>query len=319
MKIVFMGTPEFAVPSLDILLKNGYEVVGVVTATDKPGGRGGKRLIQSAVKKYAIEKGLKVLQPPRLKAPEFLEELSALKADLQVVVAFRMLPEVVWNMPPLGTFNLHASLLPKYRGAAPINWAIIKGEKETGLTTFFIKHEIDTGDLLFQEKLSIGENETAGELHDRMMIKGAELVLKTVKAIESGNYELKRQDESLVCHAPKIFHENCQIDFSQSTQDVHNFIRGLSPYPGAWTKVEVNHPSDGKQQLELKIFRTEKEPAEHGFAPGILLSENRKKFKIACSDGFVNVLELQLAGRKRMDAAAFLNGYAEMLNLQPVG
>lgn len=313
-----MGTPEFAVPSLDILLKNGYDVVGVVTATDKLGGRGGKQLIQSAVKKYAVEKGLKVLQPPKLKAPEFLDELRSLKADLQVVVAFRMLPEVVWSMPPLGTFNLHASLLPKYRGAAPINWAIIKGEKETGLTTFFIKHAIDTGDLLFQERLPIGENETAGELHDRMIAKGAELVLKTVKAIERGEYELKKQDESLVCHAPKIFHDTCRIDFSQSTQDVHNFIRGLSPYPGAWTTVEVNHPSEGKQVLELKIFRTEKEPATHNYKPGTLLSENRKKLKIATADGFVNVLELQLSGRKRMDAAAFLNGYGELLQVQPV-
>ncbi len=317
MRIVFMGTPEFAVPSLDILVRNGYEVVGVVTATDKPGGRGGKKLIRSAVKRYALKQGLKVLQPPRLKAPEFLEELKSLDADLQVVVAFRMLPEVVWDMPPLGTFNLHASLLPKYRGAAPINWAIIKGEKETGLTTFFIKHRIDTGDLLFQERIPIGENETAGELHDRMMLKGAGLVLKTVKAIESGNYELKKQDESLVCHAPKIFHDTCEIDFNKSTLEVHNFIRGLSPWPGAWTKVEVDQPSEGKQLLELKIFRTEKEIGDHDFEPGTMVSGNRKKLKIATGDGFVRVLELQLAGRKRMDAAAFLNGYGEMLKLQP--
>ena len=316
MRIVFMGTPEFAVPSLDILVKNGYEVVGVVTATDKLGGRGGKQLMQSAVKKYALANGLKVLQPPRLKAPEFIEELKALKADLQVVVAFRMLPEVVWNMPPLGTFNLHASLLPKYRGAAPINWAIIKGEKETGLTTFFIKHDIDTGDLLFQERLPIGENETAGELHDRMMIKGAELVLKTVRAIESGNYQLQKQDESLVCHAPKIYHETCKIDFNKSTQEVHNFIRGLSPYPAAWTEVAVNHPKEGIQMLELKIFRSEKESGAHKLKAGTLLSDTRKQLKIATSDGFVRLLEVQLAGRKRMDATAFLNGYGKVLDLQ---
>lgn len=313
MKIVFMGTPEFAIPSLDILVKNSYEVVGVVTATDKQGGRGGKQIIQSAVKKYAVEHGLLVLQPASLKAPEFLEALRALKADLNVVVAFRMLPEVVWKMPPLGTINLHASLLPKYRGAAPINWAIINGETETGLTTFFIQHDIDTGELLFQERMPIGENETAGELHDRMMLKGAELVLKSVRAIETGQYTLQQQDERSVSYAPKIHHSTCKIDFSKSTTEVHNFIRGLSPYPGAWTQVELNHPKEGRQVLELKIFRTEKEFAPHKFEPGSLIVVNRKKLKIAAADGFVNVLELQLEGRKKMDAVAFLNGYGEML------
>lgn len=318
MRIVFMGTPEFAVPSLQALVENGYEVVGVITATDKTGGRGGKQLIQSAVKKFAVKQGLKVLQPSKLKAPEFLEELKALKADLQVVVAFRMLPEVVWDMPPAGTFNLHASLLPKYRGAAPINWAVINGEKETGLTTFFIRHDIDTGDLLFQERMAIGEDESAGELHDRMMAKGAELVLKTVKAIEKGNYELKKQDESLVCHAPKIFHETCRIDFQKPVAQVHNFIRGLSPYPGAWTMVPVNHPKEGLQELELKIFQTEKVMEMHSFIPGSLVSGNRKELFIATLDGFVKLLEIQLQGRKRMDATSFLNGYADMLELQPL-
>ncbi|GIV32144.1 MAG: methionyl-tRNA formyltransferase [Saprospiraceae bacterium] len=314
MRIVFMGTPEFAVPSLEILLEHGYEVVGVVTATDKYGGRGGKQLLQSAVKKTALKHGLRVLQPPRLKAPEFLDELRSLEAELQVVVAFRMLPEAVWSMPPLGTFNLHASLLPRYRGAAPINWAIINGETETGLTTFFIRHEIDTGDLIFQEKMPIGENETAGELHDRMMVAGAQLVLKTVQAIESGNYELKKQDDSLVSHAPKIYHRDCRIDFERTTVEVHNFIRGLSPWPGAWTI--VHFPQEGFQ--ELKILRTEKVAEPHNLPAGTFARRGSHELLIATLDGFVRVLELQPENRRKMDAAAFLNGYAAKLSLQPL-
>jgi len=300
LRIVFMGTPEFAVPSLDILIKNGYEVVGVITATDKRGGRGKKKLIRTAVKKYALEKGLKVLQPKNLKDPEFQKELKSLNANLQVVVAFRMLPKSVWAMPELGTFNLHGSLLPKYRGAAPINWAVIKGEKETGVTTFFLQQEIDTGDMIFQEKMPIHENDTAGDVHDRMMQLGAQTVLKTVKAIENGDYELQKQDDSQASKAPKIFHDTCQIDFNQSTEQVHNFIRGLSPYPAAWTTL------DGKT---LKILKTTKAIEDHDLPPGQFVSDNKKELKISTNDGFVEVLELQLQGRKRMNVADFLNGY----------
>lgn len=300
MRIVFMGTPEFAVPSLNILLENNYDVVGVITATDKYGGRGNKKLIESAVKKFAVEKGLRILQPKNLKAPEFVEELKSLKADLQIVVAFRMLPVVVWDMPPIGTFNLHGSLLPKYRGAAPINWAIINGEAETGVTTFFLKHEIDTGDLLFQEKLPIEENDTAGDVHDKMMELGAEVVLKTVQAIESGAYQSTPQDESLVCKAPKIFHETCEINFDQKTATVHNFIRGLSPYPAAWTLY------DNKQ---FKILKTSKEIAKHGFSPGQFISDNKKFLKIATQDGYVHVHQLQMQGKRRMETRDFLNGF----------
>lgn len=299
-RIVFMGTPEFAVPSLAILVKNDYEVVGVVTATDKLGGRGGKQLIESPVKKYAVEQGIKVLQPEKLKNPEFLEELRSLKADLQVVVAFRMLPQAVWAMPPKGTFNLHGSLLPKYRGAAPINWAIINGETETGVTTFFLQHEIDTGDVILQEKMSIGENETAGEVHDRMMILGAKTVLKTVQLIEKEQIELQKQNDTEASHAPKLFHETCKIDFHQPTQKVHDFIRGLSPYPAAWTTLN---------NLEFKVLKTTKVMEAHDFEPGKFISDNKKLLKIATADGFVQVHELQLQGRKRMDTIAFLNGY----------
>lgn len=300
LKIVFMGTPDFAVPSLSILLENGYEVVGVVTATDKMGGRGNKKVLQSAIKKYAVSKGIPVLQPKSLKNPEFVEELSSLGANLQVVVAFRMLPKVVWDMPEYGTFNLHGSLLPKYRGAAPINWAVINGEKETGVTTFFIRQKIDTGDMLFQEKMSIGENETVGEVHDRMMDLGAKTVLKTVQAIEQQNYELTIQDHSQATKAPKIFHDTCQVDFNQATEQVHNFIRGLSPYPAAWTMLNG---------LKLKIFRTEKIIRQHDKIPGSMDTDGKKHLHFATVDGFVNVLELQLQGKKRMKVKDFLNGY----------
>lgn len=299
-RIIFMGTPEFAVPSLDILVKNGYEVVGVVTATDKLGGRGGKQLIESAVKKYAVEKGIKVLQPEKLKNPAFLEELKSLNADLQIVVAFRMLPEVVWAMPPKGTFNLHGSLLPKYRGAAPINWAIINGETETGVTTFFLQHEIDTGDIIFQEKMPIGENDTAGEVHDRMMLLGAETVLKTVQMIEKNNIILQKQNDIAATHAPKLFHETCEINFQQTTKKVHDFIRGLNPYPAAWTMLN---------DLEFKVLKTSKEIISHPLEPGKFISDNKKSLKISTLDGFIHIHELQLQGRKRMDTVAFLNGY----------
>lgn len=301
LRIVFMGTPDFAVPSLRILVQNGYKVVGVVTATDKYGGRGKKQLLESPVKKYAVEQGIPVLQPKNLKSPEFQEELRGLNANLQVVVAFRMLPEAVWDMPEYGTFNLHGSLLPRYRGAAPINWAVINGDAETGVTTFFIRHEIDTGDVLFQEKMPIGPNETAGAVHDRMMLLGAETVLKTVKAIESGDYQLQKQDDALATKAPKLFRETCEIDFTQPIEKVHNFVRGLSPYPAAWTTLE------GKQ---LKILRAHYEKADMDATPGTFRSDNKSWIKIAAPDGWLVVEELQLQGRKRMKANDFLNGFS---------
>ncbi|MEY3248013.1 MAG: hypothetical protein RL742_56 [Bacteroidota bacterium] len=299
MRIVFMGTPEFAVPSLQILLENGYEIPAVVTAPDKPGGRLGMQ--QSAVKQFALERGLKVLQPEKLKDPAFLEIFRALQADLLVVVAFRMLPEAVWSLPPRGAVNLHGSLLPKYRGAAPINWAVIQGEKETGLTTFFLKKQIDTGDILFQERLPIGPEETAGELHDRMMQLGAELILKTVRAIESGTAQAQPQTDALATLAPKIFPEDCRIDFNRPVQQVHNFVRGLSPYPGAWTML------DGKI---LKILRAR--PVADAAAettPGRFSSDGKHWLRIRAADGLLDVLELQLEGKRRMPVQDFLNGF----------
>lgn len=301
LRIVFMGTPDFAVPSLDILVQEGYDVVGVITATDKLGGRGKKQLLESPVKKYAVSKGIPVLQPKNLKSPEFIEELRALNANLQIVVAFRMLPEVVWNMPEIGTFNLHGSLLPRYRGAAPINWAVINGDQETGVTTFFIRHEIDTGDVLLQESLPIGPDETAGEVHDRMMVLGAGVVLKTVKRLEEGNYTLKKQEESQATKAPKIFRETCEIDFSQPVKKVHNFVRGLSPYPAAWTSY------DGKQ---VKVLRARYEETTVSESPGTFSSDNKSWIKIAAIDGYLLVDELQMQGRKRMNTRDFLNGYS---------
>ncbi|MBC7778436.1 MAG: methionyl-tRNA formyltransferase [Phycisphaerae bacterium] len=305
-----MGTPEFAVPSLEILLENGYEIVAVVTAPDKPGGRQG--LQQSAVKQFAAAKGLKILQPEKLKNPAFLEELHAFKADLQIVVAFRMLPEAVWAMPPLGTMNLHGSLLPKYRGAAPINWAIINGETETGVTTFLLKHEIDTGDLLFQEKVPIGPDETAGELHDRMMQIGAKLILKSVQTIERGDIKPMPQADIEATHAPKIFAETCRINFDLSSIQVHNFVRGLSPFPGAWTTLE------GKT---LKVLRTTLDVGRWTLdighwtldtghpTPGTFVSDGKNYLIISSLDGFVSVLELQMEGKRRMSVKDFLNGH----------
>lgn len=300
MRIIFMGTPDFAVPSLKILLKNDFEVVAVITATDKMGGRGKNKLIQSAVKQFAVENELKVLQPKNLKAPEFVEELRSLKADLQVVVAFRMLPEAVWNMPPLGTINLHGSLLPKYRGAAPINWAVINGEKETGVTTFLLQHEIDTGDLLLQKSIPIGENETAGEVYNRLMEIGAGVLFNTVKLLESGEYTPQAQDTTQATKAPKIFHDTCEIDFSRNTEAIHNLIRGLSPYPTAWTILD---------EKKLKVFKTQKEICAHEYAAGTFVTDNKSFLKVSTLDGFVHLLELQLAGKKRMEVKPFLNGY----------
>ena len=299
MRIIFMGTPDFAVPALDILVQNGFDVVAVVTATDKYGGRGGKQLLQSAVKKYAVERDLPVLQRKNLKAPEFVETLRGYRADLQVVVAFRMLPEVVWNMPPLGTFNLHGSLLPRYRGAAPINWAVMHGDAETGVTTFFLRHEIDTGDVLLRRRMDIGRHETAGSVHDRMMLLGAQATLDSVRMIEAGNYELHPQDDTTATKAPKIFTETCEIDFSRSTAEVFNFIRGLSPYPTAWTTL------DGKK---CKLFHVLPDSEPTGLSPGTFRFGDGS-LHIATADGSIRVLSLQLAGKRRMDVAEFLNGY----------
>jgi methionyl-tRNA formyltransferase len=299
MKIVFMGTPDFAVPTLDILLKNGYDIVGVITATDKWGGRGNKTLLESEVKKYALEKGLKIMQPEKLSDPIFLEELRSLEADLQVVVAFRMLPTKVWSMPRLGTMNLHGSLLPKYRGAAPINWAIINGEKESGVTTFLLQHEIDTGDILFQSKTTIGEDELVGEVYERLMHIGAELVLKSVKALENGEVVAVPQSNEASCPAPKIFHETCRINFNQSAEKVHNFIRGLSPHPVAWTVINGE---------KIKIFKSKKVNDSNDSMPGTLETDGKKYLRIACSEGWIDILELQPDKRKRMDIKSFLNG-----------
>jgi methionyl-tRNA formyltransferase len=304
-RIVFMGTPEFAVASLDALVKAGFDIVGVVTAPDRPAGRGMK-LQQSAVKQYAVEKGLHVLQPEKLKSPEFLEALRSLKADLQIVVAFRMLPEMVWNMPAMGTINVHGSLLPQYRGAAPLNWAIINGEKETGVTTFKLKHEIDTGDILLQERIPIRENETAGELHDEMKEVGAQLLVKTVQGLMDGT--LKETPQSTVNsqlstelkHAPKIFTETCKIDWNKSVDEVHNLIRGLSPYPGAFGYLD---------EKMLKIYRSEKEKKQPIIAAGNYETDGKTFLKFACADGFIHVKELQLEGKKRMNVADFLRGY----------
>ena len=304
MRIVFMGTPEFAVASLDILVQNGYDVVGVVTVPDKPAGRG-QQLQQSAVKKYALEKGLRILQPEKLKDENFINELRALKADLQIVVAFRMLPEVVWNMPPLGTYNLHGSLLPKYRGAAPINWAVINGETESGVTSFKLKHEIDTGNLLFRAKAPISKTTTAGELHDSLMNIGAELMLKTVKAIESGNYELMPQDDTQTIHAPKLFKETCKINWSNECEKIYNLIRGLSPYPAAFTEfVDKNN-----QTVGIKLFSSEMEEVEHNDTNGTVVTDAKTFLKVACSNGYILVKELQMAGKKRMGIEEFLRGF----------
>lgn len=284
LRLVFMGTPEFAVASLDALVNAGCNIVGVVTAPDKPAGRGMK-LQESAAKKYAVEKGLKILQPEKLKNPQFLEELKSLNADLQIVVAFRMLPEVVWNMPPMGTINVHGSLLPQYRGAAPINWAIINGEKETGVTTFKLKHEIDTGDILLQEKIPISDNETADELHDVMKETGAQLLVKTVKGLMNGTLKETPQQniEQSLKHAPKIFTETCKIDWSKPVDAVHNLIRGLSPFPGAFSYLN---------DKVLKIYRSEKEQKQPSIEPGTFETDKKKFLKFACVDGFIYIKEL---------------------------
>jgi methionyl-tRNA formyltransferase len=297
-----MGTPQFAVTSLDALVTAGCDVVAVVTAPDKPAGRG-QKLNKSAIKQYAVENGIPVLQPEKLKDPAFIAELKAFNADLQVVVAFRMLPEVVWNMPPRGTINLHASLLPQYRGAAPINWVLINGEKESGVTTFFLKHEIDTGDILFTEKVTLSGHETAGELHDRLMNKGAGLLVKTVKGVESGRYNEHPQSQLAegveLRHAPKIFKEDCLIDWNQPAINIYNKIRGLSPIPTANTTL------NGKI---LKIYRAEIVEEDPAIQPGGFLTNNKNWLKFAATDGFISVTEVQMEGKKQMGIAEFLRG-----------
>ncbi|MGQ7870525.1 methionyl-tRNA formyltransferase [Sunxiuqinia sp. sy24] len=305
-RIVFMGTPDFAVTSLAALVENDYHIVGVITAPDKPAGRG-RKLQESAVKKYASEKGLRVLQPEKLKNPAFIEELESLKADLQVVVAFRMLPEIVWRMPRLGTFNLHGSLLPQYRGAAPLNWAVINGEKETGVTTFLLSHEIDTGAILFHKKTPIHANDTVGDIHDRLMVIGAQLVVKTVDALAEGDYTPLEQDEIQTAElkpAPKIFKDDCRIDWSNSGEQIRNLIRGLSPYPAAWTELQ----DDKGQSLALKIFFAELEEAAN-LVPGTIESDEKTYLKIAAADAWLNITDLQLSGKKRMKTEDFLRGY----------
>jgi methionyl-tRNA formyltransferase len=304
-KIVFMGTPEFAVASLDKLVQAGCNIVGVITAPDKPAGRG-MQLQQSAVKKYALEKGLNILQPEKLKNPEFIEHLRSFHADIQVVVAFRMLPEVVWGMPAMGTINLHGSLLPQYRGAAPINWAIINGEKETGVTTFKLQQEIDTGNILLSEKIPIGDEETAGELHDKMKEIGAALLLKTVEGIVEGSLseipQASDQGRTALKHAPKIFNETCHIDWNKPVDEVYNLIRGLSPYPTAFTEL------DGKK---MKVFKAARQDGSSPPAalPGSYQTDKKTYLKFACNDGCLSILELQLEGKKKMSVKEFLRGY----------
>lgn len=301
MRIVYLGTPDFAVAGLQALVENGYNIVAVVTMPDKPAGRG-HQMQFSPVKEYALSQGIPVLQPEKLKDPEFVEQLRSYQADLQIVTAFRMLPEVVWAMPRLGTFNVHGSLLPQYRGAAPINWAVINGEKETGLTTFMLKHEIDTGNMILQERIAIGDNEDVGSVHDRLMELSKQMVLKTVRLIEECDREGKplptvpQPELPDLKPAPKIFKEDCQIDFTKTAREIHNFVRGLSPYPGAWT--------DDQRMLSvckaspIKVFKVAISP----------VPEQKGHIIVPCADGYIDILELQAPGKKRMDAKSYLNG-----------
>lgn len=312
LRIVFMGTPDFAVESLRTLVENKYNVVGVITVPDKPAGRG-KKLAESAVKKYAVEKGLEVLQPEKFKNPEFLEELQSLQADLQIVVAFRMLPEVVWAMPRFGTFNLHASLLPHYRGAAPLNWAVINGETKTGVTTFLLDKQIDTGKILFKREIEIGENETVGDIHDKLMDVGAKLVLKTIDGIAGGNIQPIPQSELMdgteIKPAPKIFKEDCKIDWQKNSESVRNLIRGLSPYPAAWTTL-LNFESE--EEWQAKIFFAKKSSVEVTATPATIRTDGKSFLAVACSDGWLEITDLQIAGKKRMKTSDFLRGFQQI-------
>jgi len=306
LKIVFLGTPDFAVESLRRIVEGGYNVVGVITMPDKPAGRGHK-LLQSPVKQYAVEKGLHLMQPVKLKDPEFVEELRSLDADLFIVIAFRMLPEVVWSMPRLGTFNLHASLLPRYRGAAPINWAVINGDTETGVTTFFLKHEIDTGDIIAQERVDILPTDNVGDVHDRLMMLGADLTIDTIESIIDGTLKTIPQDQLVgdtePTPAPKIFKETCRIDWNRPAREIHNLVRGLSPYPAAWSVLT----DDGKEVGSVKIFETAVLDGWADVEPGQIVID-RYRLMVGCSDGLIEVLSLQPQGKRRMSASDFLRG-----------
>ncbi|WP_099367165.1 methionyl-tRNA formyltransferase [Sphingobacterium sp. 1.A.4] len=303
MRIIFMGTPEFAVASLKALIDAGENVVAVVTVPDKPAGRG-QKMHESAVKVFAKEHQIPVLQPVKLRDPEFIAALRSYQADLQVVVAFRMLPEMVWDMPKHGTVNVHASLLPNYRGAAPINWAVINGEKKSGVTTFLLQHEIDTGNILFADEVEIADTDDAGILHDKLMEKGAQLIVKTVDAIRNGDINPVPQDDLLaaedVKHAPKIFKEDGEIDWNKDTASIYNKIRGLSPYPTAFTKLD---------NKGLKIFQTSKEIKAHDLIPGTYVTDGKNLLKVATNDGYIHLLSIQIEGKKRMQIADFLRGY----------
>jgi len=314
-RIVYMGTPDFAVAPLKSLVEAGYNIVGVVTVPDKPAGRG-QKVQSSPVKIYAQEKGLRILQPEKLKNPDFINEFVSLSPDIAVVVAFRMLPESIWSVPRLGTFNLHASLLPQYRGAAPINWAIINGEKKTGVTTFLIDKEIDTGNIIYREEIDIDSNDTAGDIHDKLMLIGAELVLKTVQALTEK--EVKPIDQQLFLKkgeqfksAPKIFRETCRIDWTKKASDIHNFIRGLSPYPGAWTELIFE---DGTA-VQVKLLKSVEIEKNHQRTSGSILIEGKNTFNVACNNGFISIIEMQLAGKRPMKTNEFLNG---LRNVAPI-
>lgn len=313
LRIVYMGTPEFAVAGLQALVENGYNVVGVITMPDKPIGRHMSELQASPVKEYAVSRNIPVLQPEKLRDEAFIEELRSLKADLQIVVAFRMLPEVVWDMPRMGTFNLHASLLPQYRGAAPINWAVINGDTETGVTTFFLTHEIDTGKIILQKRTPIAETDNVGDVHDRLMAIGSGLIQETVDLILGEKVDAIPQENLYASPAelkpaPKIFKETCRIDWQQSAKQVYDFIRGLSPYPAAWTNLQ---PHEGKSQV-LKLYTTEYIPEAHSLPVGALRLTGKKILDVAVNDGFIRLLTVQLAGKKQMPVADFLNGFKDI-------
>lgn len=302
-RIVFMGTPDFAVATLDALLKAKLNVVGVITAPDKPAGRG-RKIHQSAVKKYAIENNLTVLQPTNLKNEEFIASLKSLNANLQIVVAFRMLPKIVWQMPKYGTFNLHASLLPNYRGAAPINWAIINGETKTGVSTFFIDEKIDTGNIILQDEVAIENNEIVGELHDRLMNTGSKLVVKTIELIKKGEVKTMKQPKTHTKPAPKIFSETCKINWNDSIDNIYNLIRGLNPYPSAWTTL-----LNGEEKVTLKIYNAVKELENHNYKNGKVIT-SKNELKIAVKKGYIKIESLKIAGKRKMDTKSLLNGYA---------
>ena len=307
LRIVFMGTPEFAVATLDALVNAKFNVVGVITAPDKPAGRG-RKLNESAVKKYALTQGLNILQPPNLKDEKFITELKSLKANLQIVVAFRMLPKIVWQLPEFGTFNLHASLLPNYRGAAPINWALINGETTTGVTTFFIDEKIDTGNIILQEEVAIGKDDILGDLYSKLMTVGSNLVVETVKQLEKGTVKTTKQSEIEEKPAPKIFTETCKINWNDSLTNTYNLIRGLNPYPAAWTTLINNN-----EEIKVKIFDVAPIVEKHNLKSGLILT-TKSEIKVAVPNGFLKIESLQLAGKKKMDSKNLLNGYTFQAN-----